>query len=426
MMDLVKKNIPIIICVVVALAAIIADIYPLGGFREDLQQKATARAGEYGALNGILTKSRTLPIVEPGASEARPMEVFPTEAVIAAGKAVTEQVAGSSDALLENVVKRTQRAPLVPGALPAPQFVQADAFKRAYQQITNMSLEGRENSLPVKVMRAGFAPTSDDLSRRAAEVTQRVQANVAIVANGQVTNQEQVESMIRAELSTLQDRMIREVAERCLVYISPDTMDVQATLVGTAGQPEPSVIFFAQLGLWVQEDLFAGIRQVNEGAGATSVGAAPIKHLIRVDVIEQFVGLGNAAAVDPNNPAPPPSNDPSSPLTPNYAVTPSGRVSNGLFDVIHMNVTMVVEADRLPMVLDQLGRGRLLSVIRVDRVEPIDIVAAANAGYYFGNKPCVRVEMVVEDLLLRRWTEPLMPEAIKAALGVQPPPPPPG
>ena len=424
MMDLVKKNIPIILCVLIALGAIIADFFPLGGMRGELQQKVTARAAEYGALDSMLSKSRTLPIIEPGASEARPLEVFPTEAVIAAGEAVTQQIAASSEALLENVVKRTERPPLVPGALPAPQFVQADAFKQQYKRITDMSPQGRDNSLPVRVMRAGFAPTSEDLNRRAAEVTQRVQANVAIVANGQVTNQEQVQSMISAELATLQDRMIREVAEKCLVYINADTMDVQTTLVNTAGQPEPSVIFFAQLGLWVQEDLFQGIRQVNEGAGASNVGTAPIKHLIKVDVIEQFIGMSGAASADPNNPAPPLSNDPSAPLTPNYSVTPSGRVSNGLFDVIHMNVVMVVEADRLPMVLDQLGRGRLLSVIRVDRIEPMDTAAAANAGYFFGNKPCVRVEMVVEDLLLRKWTEPLMPEAIKSALGIQSPPPP--
>lgn len=421
MMDLVKKNIAIIICLVVVIAAIVADFIPLGGFREDLRTKAAGRAGEYDAINSILTKARTLPSVDPTKPDPQSLDAFPTQAVIDAGKAVTDQLAGSSQALIENVVKRTEYKPLVDGALPAPQFVQSDAFKRAYQQITDLSPAGRANSLPVKIMRAGFAPTSEDLTREFERVSKNIQETMAIVANGQVTNQEQVNAAIAAETASLQERMVRDVANRILIYISPEAMQVQPAVVAATGQLEPSVIFIAQVGLWVQEDLYRGIRGIIDQSGAKSVAQSPIKHLLAVNVIERFIGIDPSGSVDPNNPAPAPSSDPNQPIAPNYNVSPSGRASNGLYDVIHLRASMVVEADKLPMVLDQIGRGRLLSVIAVERVEPIDPAVALNAGYFYGDKPVVRVDMLLEALLLRQWTVQYMPERVKQMLGIQPP-----
>lgn len=425
-MDLVKKNIPIIVCLVIVVAAVVADFIPLGGFRDDLRTKAAARAGEYDAINGILTKSRTLPSVDPSNPDPKPLDVFPTQAVIDAGKAVTDQLSGSSEALIENVVKRTEHKPLVDGALPAPQFVQSDAFKRAYQQITDLSINGRANSLPVKIMKAGFAPTAEDINREFERVRRNIQDTMAIVANGQVTNQEQVNAAIQAETGTLQDRMVRDVANKCLIYISPEALKVQPAVVAATGQLEPSVIFIAQLGLWVQEDLYRGIRSVIDQSGAKNVTQSPIKHLLAVDVMERFIGIDPTAPSDPNNPTPAPSSDPNQPIAHNYRLSPSGRASNGLYDVIHLRASMIVEAEKLPMVLDQIGRGRLLSVITVERVEPVDPAVAANAGYFYGDKPVVRVDMLLEDLLLRQWTVQYMPERVKAMLGIQPAPPPPG
>jgi hypothetical protein len=333
-------------------------------------------------------------------------------------------LAGSSGALIENVVKRAERKPLVEGALPSPQFVQSDAFKRAYLRVTDLSVNGRANSLPVKVMRAGFAPTADDVAREVNAVRKRVFETVAVVANGLVSNLQLVDAAIASDESTLHDRMVREVAQDCLVYISPEALDVRPEVGGATGQLEPTVIFMAQLGLWVQEDLYSGIRTVNEQSGAGNVTQAPIKHLLSVNVDERFIGIDPAASADPNNPAPAPSSDPNAPITANYRVSPSGRASNGLYDVVHIDVSMIVEADKLPMILDQIGRGRLLTVIEVRHVEPLDPATAANAGYFYGEKPCVRVDVRVEDLLLRQWTVQYMPERVKQMLGIQPAPAP--
>jgi len=426
MMELVKKNIAIVVCVVIAIVAIVADFYPLAGFRDELRQQAQSRAAEYAALDGILNKSRTLPIVDPTKTEATPLEVFPTQAVYDAAKAVVDKFVASSQALLDTVVKMNEHQPLWPGALPAPQFVQASNFKLEYQRQTDLSPAGRANSMPVKLMRAGFAPTQDDLKRAMEETAEAVKNRTAIVTGGQIVNQDQVKAAVDAELNNLQDRMVREVADRCLVYINPDAMDENPPLLNTAGAPEPSTIFWAQLRLWVQEDVFKAIRAVNESYGA-KVGDVPIKHLLRIDVMDgQFIGVGAATNPDPNAPPVAISTDPDAPLTPNYQQTPTGRTSNGLFDVVHVKLTLVVDAARLPMVLDQLSHGRLLNVIQVERVEPLDIAVAANAGYFYGDRPCVRVELVMEDLLMRKWTEQYMPDRIKQMLGIMAAPPPAG
>jgi len=208
-------------------------------------------------------------------------------------------------------------------------------------------------------------------------------------------------------------------------------LDVQPQLLNANSAPDPTVIFWAQMQLWAQEDLYKAIADVN--SSAKNVGESPIKHLLRVQVPIAFVGTMATPGADPSAGAAPPSADPGAPIAPNYDTTPTGRVSNGLFDVLHMEASLVVEAAKLPEVLNTLSRGRLLGVIQVKQVAPLDPVVAGNAGFFYGGNPCVRVDATFEVLMMRKWTTQYMPERIKTSLGIPiepaggvPPAPPPG
>src|SRR5262249_15028281 len=134
-----------------------------------------------------------------------------------------------------------------------------------------------------------------------------------------------------------------------------------------------------------------------------------------------FVGLPQASS-DPN--AGVPVMDPNN-VTKNFSPppigSPTGRVSNGLYDVVQFDVEMIVEADRVPMILEELGRGRFLSVFQVVSITAIDSSLNHAAGYYYGNKPVVDLRLKCEDIFLRDWTIPLMPPSVQKRVGAAPP-----
>jgi hypothetical protein len=51
-------------------------------------------------------------------------------------------------------------------------------------------------------------------------------------------------------------------------------------------------------------------------------------------------------------------------------------------------------------------------------VTAVDLGLMQANGYYYGDKPVVTLDLNCEALLLRKWTEPLMPLRIKQALGI--------
>jgi hypothetical protein len=103
-----------------------------------------------------------------------------------------------------------------------------------------------------------------------------------------------------------------------------------------------------------------------------------------------------------------------------YHGSPTGRVSNGLYDVVHFDVIMDVDAEMVPMVMSELSRERFITVRRIDNLMAVDSALEQVQGYFYGNRPVVRLTLACEALFLREWTKPLMPTGVKRILaGVQ-------
>ena len=105
------------------------------------------------------------------------------------------------------------------------------------------------------------------------------------------------------------------------------------------------------------------------------------------------------------------------PITKTITASPTGRVSNGMYDVVQFRMDLVVEVDQIPAVIRAISHNRLMSAFQVE-IKAIDAEQALNAGYYYGEKPVADVSLSCEALLLRHWTVPLMPVVIKRQLGV--------
>ena len=74
----------------------------------------------------------------------------------------------------------------------------------------------------------------------------------------------------------------------------------------------------------------------------------------------------------------------------NTLLSPTGRQSNGLFDVVHFDVELEIDASKVPHVLDGLGSKRYISVIQLESIDSVDSALSRGMGYYFGPRPCVK------------------------------------
>jgi hypothetical protein len=413
-MDIIKKNLVSIICGVIILMAIVALFWPINGYYKQLQATATARKSVYQTLKSLLEKPRQLPIVSLDSTDPQPLGQFPTTLVIQQGTAVTQQVHAESDAILAAAIKMNQHEPLISDVLPQGPTSSAIAFRDQYKSYVNyLNSDTRANSFPIRIMNAGFPPTDLEIQAKLADVGQQIKAKTQFSGTGQAMNQPAIDAELAATMPKVPDQLKLQAAQNCKVYIDPTTFEPYTPIVaGNFGAPpEPSTIFAAQVQLWVQEDIAKSIAAVNQDAH--NVMESPVKHLLEVRVLDTMGGTPPAAAAG----AADAGADLTGTLPKNYAFSPTGRASNAVYDVIPIMLTMDVDAEQIPRVLQELSRNKFITVTNCS-IQSVDTGLLQAMGYYYGTKPVVELNLQCEELLLRKWTEPLMPLHIKEVLGI--------
>ncbi len=438
-MELVKKNLVSIICGAVALLAIVALFWPISGYYAELQAKANTRKDVYSSLKGILDKQRSRPITDLESPEPKPLEQFPNQLVIDRGKAVTDLVKSESVAMLDLAVKMNQRKPLTEGALPNGKSYVAQVFRRDYNRAVLLELftllgntptggnvatnpdpraiEDAKKAYIWQVMKAGFPPTEMQIQAERAKAEAEIKQKTAFDGRGQPINAAQIQAELQEALPKVADRLKSEAAKSCQVYIDPTSLHVNLALNsgGPTATPEATVIFNAQVGLWIQEDVAHAIGSANKDS--KSVVDSPVKHLVKIDVPDEIFRLLPAGPMPEGMPAV--SNDPSVKPPVNYALSPTGRTSNGVYDVVPFTVKLNVDAEQIPRVLQELSRNKFLTVTNCN-ITTVDSELMHASGYFYGDKPVVTLDLQCEALILRKWTEPLMPLHVKQALGLVP------
>jgi|GEM_PF-1197688 len=235
--------------------------------------------------------------------------------------------------------------------------------------------------------------------------------------------------------------------------------------------PTPDQLWEGQVQLWIVRDIMYTISRVNQvgkevdalgpdGAKRSepaSVMNSPIKRLLKLHTLPGYVGLHSSGAVmtesdgdfssGPTSFAPPPTDitlgatpsstpntpsvypnpaaslapkDPAEKAAEHFGITPTGRVSNGVFDVRHTRLVIDIEASKLPEFMNELHKTNFMSVIKA-QVEDIDEYEVLQDGYVYGDSDVVRASLVVESLWFRKWTADLMPKLVKQKLLILPP-----
>jgi hypothetical protein len=417
-MDLVKKNLVSIICGLIAVLAIVALFWPISGYYKQLQNTVSARKAVYTSMKGLLDRQRQLPVVElpsegQDTPQAKPLEEFPTEAVIKVGNQLTQQISTESANILDAAIKLNQHDQFVPGVLPDGMTALAIQFRDNYKKVVDyISDDNRANSFPIQIMNAGFPPSDADVQAKKAEKEQQIKATTTYNGAGQAMNQPEIDGRLADELPKIADELKMADAKKCKVYIDYTTFQPYPAIVnGAPGvPPDPSTIFAAQVQLWIQEDVAQSVAAAN--AQAQNVMDAPIKHLILCDVSDVMSGSNNIQGAAAAAPA-----DLTAALPTNFASTPTGRVSNSVYDVVPFTLKMDVDAQQVPRVLQELSRNKFVTVTNCS-VQTINAALAQANGFVYGERPVVQLSLDCEELLLRKWTQPLMPQRIKAALGI--------
>jgi hypothetical protein len=418
-----------ILCGVIALIAIIAAYVPLGGYHEELAGKLKSSAGTYTQLNTLMTATRYKPKTLDQAEQEQ-LAVFPSQSIIDSGKKLVEKLESESKSAMAAVVEKNQKKPLVANA-----FRGGGAgydFRDAY----NKRLDPVHGTLITEVLKATMPPTADEIKVEAdrrwrEDYVPRLIPDAA--GTGNPLNKDMIETEYRTAMEQLPNQMRAQRAQRAKVYMAPGTLLVDKTVSDKLlPPPRPEVMWWAQMALWVQEDIAAAIAQANKDAA--NVTQSRVKRILMVNVpigpqmifgkqLANPTGGGMMAPAPDAAVAPQPGSNPNDPVVLDYKTTPSGRTSGGLYDVVQYQVELIVSAKDLPAVLSSFSDNRLVTVLNVQQMWAEDGAAAAKEGFMYGPDPVVRVTMRCEALFLREWTVPMMPKPVKDVLGIPQPPP---
>jgi hypothetical protein len=405
-MEIVKKNLVSIICGVIALAAIAVAFTMVSSRQAQLQADLNARKQVHDQLADLLKKDRSLPTVDPDKPTAEKLTKFPSQKIIDQGEQITKQVTAESNAMGQAASQMNKHEPIVPGALPHPiNNAVPFQFRNRYQQFFALPTTNPTNGLLAKELQAGTPPLPDEITAKLAEQANTITQKRLIIRNGQPVNQQQVQEEIAQAAKKLPEDLRQQIARNSKVYINRETFQPYAEIFQAQGLLTPEQMYFAQLSLWLQQDVVAAVKEAN--GGAKSIIDAPVKHLIHVTTPPNFILPASGT----------PAADPDAALPKEAVMSPTGRVCNGLYDVFHFEIEVDVEAARLPDFLRVLGHNRFITPLWVD-VRSVDNATELAAGRVYGDRPVINCRIRCENLYLRAWHKQYMPQRIREKLAI--------
>lgn len=231
--------------------------------------------------------------------------------------------------------------------------------------------------------------------------------------------------------------------------------------------PNPDQLWEGQVQLWVMRDIMqaiANLNRVEEGVevtqpdGTTTTVPAtalnsPIKRLLRLETLPGYVGLhsiggafdirsddngrsgtrsgasrgfdtpirsrsGDGEAVYPDPPLERQPKKQTERADDHFGISPTGRVSNAVYDVRHTRLVIDIQWDKLPAFMEELREMNFLTVISAD-IQDVDEYEMLREGYVYGESDVVRADLLIESLWFREWTGELMPKIIREKLLIE-------
>lgn len=406
--------------------------------------------------------------------DANDRPAFPTEAAIKAGEKIVSELQANSKQLIDLAIRYNQKAPLVRGALPNRNGPAASEFKNRY--FAAMEQFKRELGATTTVTQAEVDMEKARIWKT--EWAGRIIMVGGVVKNPAQEQQVRAEFEEKV-VPTIGMSLQLQRAQRHTMYISdpnahqaaqdalaaagiagggggrfvggfgggvaapsygPNTAGTAGfsfdyhpgiPLLNTSQLPDVADIWAAQLGLWIQEDVVKAIVQSN--AGKRSVKDAVVKRLVRIDIPKEYItrkgkiamvgtGGGMASIMAGRGRQPVVEETPAvetastaTALVREYANTPTGRVCNSVYDVMHFNVKVDIDPTYYEAFLANLTNNRFITVLRAE-MKAVDREEALQNGFVYLTSPVVQVDLKCEAIFFRKWTNDLVPKDVKELL----------
>ena len=440
-MNFVKKNLVPLICGVVVLLFIGAYyVWPISSWQTQLQTDMAARAAVIGQAQQAVGKitipggesfdraTPELPLIQAGEMAVKRMDEASKQLVT---RAADQNRAGRVMTAAEYQAKfpgmpinnGATEVPIL-GYQPEPNYLPVmtagvmanpQKFKTHYVALFtkwNAMLTGNDKA-------SGLPPSQTELDVGLA-AQERAKAQPVggnpMFAGGGATGATDPQEKIKYERQQIAAR-----AASIKMYVDNMALQHREWWAGAAA-PNETNMFDAVVDCWFIKDVVKAITDVNQGSH--NVGESPIKRLwsLRVGVgpggsqggqaTGLFLNMGQGGAPV----APPPGGD--------FTRTMTGRVDSNDYDVCLMEIVVDINPAYQNKFLDALYRtnnGYTVLNIKTDVADPFD---TTGNGYLYGDTQVVHLDILVEGLLYRSWTVPIMPDAIRASLGIPLLPPP--
>jgi len=456
-MQIVKKHILNIICGVVAIVALVALVWPISGWYSDLEQQAKSAAKASDDIKTLMNAPRVKPIFSDNAHEGakgQPLERFPTRATIDDANRAMKDVKDQAEAARQAAIGINRRGHdlLYSAALPVPG--QQDGFTFASQYNAVMTPGGQPvpsdpsnpksipENIPDTVLHSHAPPTNAEitagLGKQWKDKYEPLLATQQDPTTGQVTylNQPRIIQQFVDEMKSYPDKYRHEIARQSAVYLDPTALTQAAHMNVTAEggyAPSPESMWYAQMNVWVQQDIARAIAEMNTFRDRTDpsrtrqssgVYESRVKHIKSIALGTGFdmyytvaSATGATAAADDTGATA--AAQAAQPKV--YKDSPPGRACGPMYDVVHSTLTAVVAENAVEDLIRTLESGRMVTVLNVER-KKLDSAIAADQGYDYGPAPVVQVKIKCEHLFMRDWTtrgpKPPMPPEVRKRLGV--------
>lgn len=357
-----------------------------------------------------------------------------------------------------------KRTPMMNDVFPRPSSpVRAVQFREQYREYVA--------ELPGK-LQAGTAPTQADVDAQKTEVIELRQEEEAREKEGEApllpvvgSNQETGAGIMPGGATVFggpsgNDRQTQafgdipkgepkydpelrarvEKAHQIRCYISPETFQV-SPIVATEMPPSAEELWYAQMGMWVQNDIINAINELNDAAAkAAGIGddglppaveQMPIKRIVRLRVsgyqtdrglipFQSYVMSTGSGGAGPQ----PMASGGGSGGGVDQSFTPvtsfTGRVCNADYDVVKFGLSLVMDQRRILDFVDTITRLGFYQCVGI-RFDAIDRAAEATQGYLYGPDPVVLVRLDFEGYFARDNYKDMMPETVLARLEGQNP-----
>lgn len=410
----VKSNLVSVILLVVAVVALPVGVVVSGSLRaKTLKTVESDVARQMSDLSSVRVSYSVEPLLPTGKSFSS--SVPPNEATNEAIRALMMKQGEQAAAIRAGVLafNRNGHAPLVDGLLPAPasQFDEqplADQFARRWV--------GAHASL-LDSVGAAMPPTAEEVRKRLEDVRFAEEQRI-------------VSGRSAAELTDEDKQAItqRLTSERLQLYAS---RALQARVYADAGvfagvsewkesrPPALTDVWVMQWDLWAHADIVRAIALAN--SEDRSVMRGPVKRIERIS-IEPPASTSTSQG---------PFEDVTAAIGTEPSKSLTGRVAwpetpNAVFDMRIAEVTLLVDAARIPAVLNAFSATNLMSVLSAQVDGQVDATSDLREGFVYSREAerIVRLRVKIESLWLREWLGVWMPAPVKSVMGYPDAPPP--